>query len=518
MSKELIVALVGDSTKFTKSLDDADQKATGFGGGIGKLAAAAGGLFAGAKILDFGKDAVVAFDESAASQAKLTQALQASPATIGVTADSFAKLNKELARHTIADDDIIAAGEGVLATFGLTKQQIEDTIPGVVDLAAKLGTDVPGAADVVGKALLGNTKALKQLGVEGFAATGDHATDLANLMGLLDTKTRGAAQSQLDAAGPGAKFNKSMDELKETVGSYLVPALQKVTAVAVKVSDFFATHPAAVKLAAALGILAAGIWGVNAAVDAWTAAQAALNAVLAANPLVLIIGGIALLAAGLYELYQHFEPVHTAVDAMWQILQGAFNWAKDNWPLLLGILTGPIGLAVVGIVTHWTTIKNGFTDVKNWIGDRIGDVVGFFTGMPGRIAKVTGGMWDGIKEAFRGAVNWIIGAWNGLEFKIPGFHQSIFGKEVGFDGFTLGVPDIKFLARGGDFDGVAVVGEKGPEVLVGRGTVIPNDKLGGGSGPIVVQLVVDGQVLAEVVHSRLLQKQARGGALGFEAA
>lgn len=516
MARELIVSLVGDASKFTKSLGEADAKASSWSSGVGKLAATAGGLLAGAKIIDFGRDAVAAFNESEQAQAKLTQALQASPATVGVTADAFSKLNKELAKHTLADDDIIAAGEGVLSTFNLTKAQIEATIPGVVDLAAKLGTDVPGAAETVGKALLGNTKALKSLGVDGFKATGDHAADLTNLMGLLDAKTKGAAQSQLDAAGPGATFNKSMDELKETVGSFLVPALSKVVEWGVKVTDFLAQHPIVTKFALAGGALAAAIWGVNAATEAWAAAQAALNVVMEANPIVLVALAVAAIGVAVYEAYQHFGPFHDAVDALWQILQTGFGWVKDNWPLLLGILTGPIGLAVVGITTHWETIKSGFTAVKTWIGDRIGDVVGFFTGLPGRIAAVTVGMWDGIKDAFRGAINWIIDGWNKLHFGIPAIDTHIpgIGKIGGFD---VGVPSIPRLAAGGITNGptLALIGDNPG----GRERITPLP-LGGdaGGGTTTIQLVVDGKVLTEIVHDGLLGKQRRSGNLGFEAA
>ena len=51
----------------------------------------------------------------------------------------------------------------------------------------------------------------------------------------------------------------------------------------------------------------------------------------------------------------------------------------------------------------------------------------------------------GIKSAFRAAINFIIDGWNGLQFKIPGFKIG----PVGYDGFTLGVPDIPRLATGG---------------------------------------------------------------------
>ncbi len=38
-------------------------------------------------------------------------------------------------------------------------------------------------------------------------------------------------------------------------------------------------------------------------------------------------------------------------------------WVKSHWPLLLAILTGPIGLATLFIVDHWRKILDGAKDM-----------------------------------------------------------------------------------------------------------------------------------------------------------
>ncbi len=236
-----------------------------------------------------------------------------------------------------------------------------------------------------------------------------------------------------------------------------------------------------------------------------TAAQGALNLVMSLNPIFLVVAAVVALIAVFVVAYKNCETFRDIVDgafnAVKNVVMGVYNWVKDNWPLLLAILTGPIGLAVLAITTHWDTIKNGFTAVKDWIGNRVNDVVGFFTGLPGRIAAVTGGMWDGIKNAFRAAVNAIVDFWNGLEFKIPGFKVG----PIGFDSFTLGVPDIPRMATGGFAAAGSpyIIGELGPELFVPRtsGTIVPNGAGGGmvniylssldpaGAGPLVVRAI-----------------------------
>ncbi|MEY2241590.1 hypothetical protein AB8A21_01290 [Streptomyces sp. BF23-18] len=131
------------------------------------------------------------------------------------------------------------------------------------------------------------------------------------------------------------------------------------------------------------------IYGIILATKLWTIAQVAFNFVMSANPLVLVgIGILALIAVVIYA-YNKFSWFREGVQAVWGALQdgasavvdwfsGPFlhfftdtipnafgsvlDWVRENWPWILGALTGPIGLSVVYIVKHWDAIKRGFSD------------------------------------------------------------------------------------------------------------------------------------------------------------
>jgi hypothetical protein len=267
--------------------------------------------------------------------------------------------------------------------------------------------------------------------------------------------------------------------------------------------------------------------------------------------------------------------VNAAFNGIKDVVGGVVNFIRDHWQLLVEILTGPIGIAVGLITSHWDTIKNGFTAVKDWIGNRINDIVGFFTalpgrvmgfvttiwdgiktgitgaknwihdriedvvgfvtGLPGRISKAAHGMWDGIKDAFRSAINFIIRGWNSLHFHVPGF--SAFGHKIG--GFDLGLPPIHELATGGIIRATAGgvfarIGEAGSNEAVIplnpqglrpvvdaaiegfeqylsslRGSV--GSPVASPQGPMVVQLVMDGVKVGEVLLSNLEQRLKRNG-------
>lgn len=210
---------------------------------------------------------------------------------------------------------------------------------------------------------------------------------------------------------------------------------------------------------------------VSAATRAWMLAQAALNFVLSANPIGLIVIGIAALVAGFVLAYKKIGWFRNAVDAVWKFI-------KNNWPLLLSILTGPVGAAVIFIVRHWGQVKDAASSLVGWVRGRFDALVGFIGGLPGRIASAASGMWSGIKGGFKDAINWIIAGWNGLSLKIGGVKIDPPGPgSITIPDVSLDTPDIPYLAMGGIVSGPAggqwVTGEAGPEI----NTLLPGGRV-----------------------------------------
>jgi hypothetical protein len=119
-----------------------------------------------------------------------------------------------------------------------------------------------------------------------------------------------------------------------------------------------------------------------------------------------------------------------------------------------------------GIKNAFNSVKNAATDMRNWVAARWQDFVNDVHAMPGKISAAASGMFNGITNAFKSAINDLIRGWNRLQFTIPGVDTHIPG--VGkIGGFTLGTPDIPYLAAGGVINraGLAVVGERGPELV-----------------------------------------------------
>lgn len=308
----------------------------------------------------------------------------------------------------------------------------------------------------------------------------------------------------------GIAFGHFLSEIEngEGVAADFVEVLKDIFATGKDVLEWFVDNKdAAIALGVAVGTVASMVLIYNAALKvyglytkvaavasgAWTAAQWLLNIALTANPIGLIIVGIAALVAAFAVVIIKVKAVREVFMAVWNWIKGAvvsvINFVKNHWKLIVGILLGPIGLVAALIISKWDAITGAISSGVNavlgflkshWrlivgiilgpvgiivsqVIDHFNDLVSFVSSLPGRFASAGKGVFNFFKESFRGSINWIIEKWNALELTMPGV-DTPFG-EVG--GWSVGTPDIPLLAHGGTVtrSGVAVVGDEGPEIL-----------------------------------------------------
>jgi hypothetical protein len=226
------------------------------------------------------------------------------------------------------------------------------------------------------------------------------------------------------------------------------------------------------------------------------------------SPIGLVLLAIVALIAVVVLLVKHWDTVKAAAGAAWDFIKDkasqAFNWIKTNWPLILAILTGPIGLAVLAIVRHWDTIKQKggqafdwikgkATSAKDWIVGKFNAVVNFVKGVPGRITAAASGMFQGIADAFKSAINWIIRKWNNFKIEWGGFDPPGPGS---IPGFTINTPNIDMLAEGG----IVPATPGGRLALIGEGghdeAVVPL-KPGMGLGTTEITIDMRGAIVAD---------------------
>ena len=313
----------------------------------------------------------------------------------------------------------------------------------------------------------------------------------------LSTKLHGQASAAADTfAGRLNGVKATVEDFAASMGQKYGPAVTAAGSALTGLGAAMKVGQAATQLLSdSNAILAVQVYAIGAAEKVTAAAQWLLNAAMDANPIGLIVLGIVALIGIMILLATHCAAVRDAFidmgkffvqvwNTIWSLAQTVFGWIKAYWPLIAGILLGPVALAAALIYMHWRQILSGLQVVWDWIrstwnavyGFIVGPVnsavaaitgawngfIGFFAGVPGDIARIAGGMWDGIFQSFRSMINDIIDIWNQLHFSLPS--ASVFGHKIG--GETIGVPTIPHLSQGGLITQTGVIFAHAGEAII----------------------------------------------------
>lgn len=184
-----------------------------------------------------------------------------------------------------------------------------------------------------------------------------------------------------------------------------------------------------------LGLFKAAQIEATAATEAETAATVELDGAMDSNPIGLIVLAIAGLVIGFKLLWDHCSAFRNFWKAAWHdigaIISAVWGWIKQNWPYLLGMLIGPVGLVVVFIIKHWHDIYEATVSI-------LGDVLHFFERLPGNILHALGDLghilWDAGSSIIHGLLSGIenqlgplLGFVEGIGKKITGVFKSVMG-------------------------------------------------------------------------------------------
>lgn len=529
---DLTVRIFGKDVSASKTISALGAKAKKELGGISKIAA---GVFAGftvsaitAKVQKFASDSVNAFAAAGKETlllqrymggttedaSRLASALRMSGLDSATASRSFGIMSKfvstagtQFTQYEQKVKDAAARGKEftghlggsatALAELGIAIKtpagEMRSTQDILMDFADKMAALPPGVDKT--------TYALKAFGKSGMAMVpflNKGSAGIRELYAQSDklgtTLSDKDTQAVKDNIAAKRRWSETIRGLQISFGRNLLPAMTAVTAfIADKVlpavqsfSRWAADNkPIMLAIAAVIG----GVLVVAVTAYAISMASAAVATIAATWPILAIVAAVALLAVGFRYAWKHSETFRTVVKTAMAVVAGAFNlmwngakqvfgWLRANWKNLLTLLSGPVGIAVRLIATHWDSLRNGVSSVVSFVRDKFNAVVGFFRSLPGRLAVLGYRTFDFLRDSFRSAVNFIIRGWNALQFQIPGFDPP--GPGPTFAGFTLGVPDIPMLANGGIVTRptLALIGEAGPEAVV----PLPRGNNRGGGG------------------------------------
>ena len=189
---------------------------------------------------------------------------------------------------------------------------------------------------------------------------------------------------------------------------------------------------------------------------------------------------------------------------VWHAIRDVAEWAYHELDQFIHSGIGMVLLAPIAplilLATHFSQVFNGIKTVavdtwqfldSNFIQPFTSFVTGTWQTLTGAISTAWSNCWNGLESIVSGVWGGIKGAINtgidGINTLIQGFDDV-----TGFLHLGPHIPKIPHLATGtSNFQGgMALVGEKGPELVVlpGGSQVIPNNQLTSRTGPLAPQV------------------------------
>lgn len=461
-------------------------------------------------------------------------------AALKFASDEQEALNKTQASFKDASKEVEVFAETSLKTYGIAKGTALDMAALFGDMGTSMGLTTSEAAkmstELVG--LAGDLASFKNIGLDqaqtALKAIFTGETESLKNLGVVMTQTN------LDAFALANGFRKTTKEMSESekvmlryqyvmeatknaqgdfaknAGDSLAVNLTIAKESAKELAASFGEQliPVIVPLIQKLTDLIQWVGGLDEGTKRMIIVILGLVAAIAPTLIILgtMAGAISKLIA-LHATYTSWLAGSTLATKIWSSVTAAATAAGKAFGAVLTFLTGPIGIAIIAITA---LIAAGVLLYKNWekvvefakkMWDGLKDI---FT----KIKDFVIGIWDGIVQGIKDRVNkaiefinGMITALNKLKVKMPDFMG---GKTIGFN-----IKEIPMLAEGGRAirDGLALVGERGPEIvkLTQGAEVVPLDKAGIGNVNVYVQ--ADGlQQMADVVRlfERLPQAARQG--------
>ena len=407
MSKvsRLTVQIVADARQAKKGFDDAGG---GLDGLVSKADKAVVGLTAAsAGVVALGKqafDAASALQQSTgaiesvfAGQADQIKALSENAAqAVGLSSNAYnelaAVMGAQLKNMGVSADemtgktaDLISIGADLAATYGGT----------TADAVSALSSLMRGEADPIERYGVSIKKAdiearLAADGLDNLTGEARKQAETQALMKLLTEQTSSAygafAREADTAAGQQQRAAAEWENAKAKLGEGLLPI---VSAAAEKLGEmahwagenpqlFQAVAGAIVGLTGAVTGFIGAVRVVKGVTEAWKVAQVALNFVLSANPIGIVVTAIGALAAGVIYAYNHSETFRNAVNNLW-------TQAKNAWSDMTASVKNFVNNAMEKVGTAAGFFINAYQNVRDWGVNAFSTIVGWIDSFISRV-------------------------------------------------------------------------------------------------------------------------------------
>ena len=446
-------------------------------------------------------------DTFEASHAKLETALKNAGTSFDAYSAQIGAAQKSMEAYGYTNAQTQEALANLTTALKDPKKALDD-LSLAADLAKYKHIDLADAATAVARASEGNTRALKQLGID-LPVASTNAAQLAKAHDALSAATDKASaflKVHSDAVDSSSKYHAAYETLlgkvsaaqqavndKSSAGTEIMKGLaDAIGGQAAAQAETFSGKMQALKATsedvaknigmALIPILEQLALAIKSVIDWFTQHKAIAEAVG------IVIGTVLVAAIGAYLVSLGQAAVESTINfakmiAGWVATGAAATAAGIETAIATGGLTIAIGLVVAAIAylaTHWSQTWDAIKSVTEGAWHFIDGIVqDIGAGIRGFINIIKGDI-----NGLISMVNTAIRAIDAIHVKLPSF---LGGGDIGFN-----IPQIPMLAAGGIVTSptLAMIGEAGSEA------VIPLSKMGG-MGGINVVVNVQGSVVQE---------------------
>jgi hypothetical protein len=449
MANQITIDIVAETKKLTSGINDANGQIDGMSNKL-KGAAAAAGAAASAFVLKQGitflkqgideakeaqetmRAATTTFGEGSAALEKITKDADAFGKAIAVDNDVIIQLSTQLGSRLPADAKALSAE---IVNLGFDIEAYTGgavTADAVTNKLAKAFVDGELSSKELAKVFPDLSEATYAQ-AEAASKAGDNQKALDIIIAAAQAKYGDAAENNVTST---QKFEVALANFKETLGTKVLPILEKGIDFLTKLIGVFDGLPGPVQnvvlgLAALIAIggpiltflasMKTALITLGVVTKAQTGSQIALNTAMLANPIgIVIIAILAIIAVGVL-LWKNWDTVTEYAGKLWDKIKDVFGWVKENWPLLLAILTGPIGLAVLAITKNFDKIKEKASDIVDFVKN-------IFDDLPEKMIQIgknlATGLWNGLQSMASWLKNKIFDFFGNL---IPGWAKKMLG-------------------------------------------------------------------------------------------
>lgn len=423
---QLIPSMGGNQAAITSQMGAAGAAGSksfskSFGAGLSSTLKTIGVASATAAAIGFVKGAVAEGREAQKVGALTASIIKSTGGAANVTAGAVGKLSGAISQKTGIDDEAIQTGANLLLTFKNVQNQagkgnkiFNEATAAAVDLSAAGFGSVDSASKTLGKALNDPIKGISALGragvtftegqkkqIAGMVKAGDMLGAQKIILGEVKSQVGGAAAATATA---GDKLKVSWGNLQETVGTALIPILDKLFVVLGKVFNFISSHQSVMT---AIAIIIGTI--LVAALIAATVATWSFTVALLANPITWIVIALLLFVAVIAAVVVGIVMLVKAIVKNWDKIKATTAAIWD------GIKT-KVSAAWAAIVS---SVSSGAGRVLAFIKGLPAKIVAFFSALPGQLADIGLNIVLGLRDGIVGAWHWVTDKVKALIALIP---------------------------------------------------------------------------------------------------